>query len=473
MKDTLTSDNADAEETSRLLLPGLAPSPEGETAGGPALAWRMTAASWVGLVRRQNQDSACTSPYLAGVADGMGGEAAGDLASMVAARQLWLAAATEPQRPLAEVLAQVVRRADADIAELVRHDSSLDGMGTTICAAMFDGHQMAFVHIGDSRAYQWRGGALRQLTHDHSFVQQLIDQGHLTPEEARHHPKRSLVLRIVNGSPLSRPDQFDVTPQLGDRYLLCSDGLSSYVSPADLTHAMRQPDLEVAVDELLEAAEAAGAPDNVTLVLADIIPAGQAPVTPSAPRLWGAAAALTPPAQTADSETGETADEAGTAGIATRLGAWGIVLPESEEADDDDDKTPAPAPTRRPARPRRRLWRRLVVAVVVLAVIAGGLLGGRAWLHAQYFLGVVDGRAAIFQGVPYRVGPWYLSSVEQTSSVSLADLPVYYADMVRTWQIRPASLEDARLALAELQAKADICIAARYDPTVPAAGDCP
>jgi len=158
------------EPTDRLPAPACDEASDDEKA---AFSWQVAAASWVGLVRRNNQDSACSSPRLAAVADGMGGEAAGDLASMVAARRLWLAAAD----PSNESLTDAVSLAGADIARLVKRDRSLDGMGTTVCAALFDGRTLDFVHIGDSRAYRWRDHQLTQLTHDHSFVQQLIDQG--------------------------------------------------------------------------------------------------------------------------------------------------------------------------------------------------------------------------------------------------------------------------------------------------------
>jgi len=426
----------------------------GEPPAGPLLSWQVAAASWVGLLRHTNQDSALSSARLVAVADGMGGEAAGDLASMVLARRLWLAAGD----PSAESFLAAVADAGDDIAELVHADPGLSGMGTTVCGAAFDGHLLDFVHVGDSRAYRLRDGDLTQLTHDHSFVQQLIDQGHLTSDEARVHPRRSLVLRIVNGTSLGRPDHFSEEPRLGDRYLFCSDGLSSFVEHDALRAALGETNLEVAVDCLLEAASRAGAPDNVTLVITQIV-AHDGALDTIDPQMWGAAAALKPP-------QGETspADEA--TGIASDLKLWGV---DPAAAGRGEDVAPRTAPLR-----RRRPWTRLAVALVAAAVLAGAVIGARAWLGTQYFLGVVDERAAIFSGVPYKVGPWYLSTVEETSSINLGDLPVYYADQVRTWSIRPDSLAAARQSLATLRAEADACIAARADPAQsPASQDCP
>ena len=430
-----------------------------EITGQPAMSWRLAGASWVGLLRHDNQDSAFASPKLIGVADGMGGEAAGDLASIVATRQLWLASAGLAS-PIADGLAQAVKAADTDISELVRYDPDLSGMGTTICAAGFDGHELAFVHIGDSRAYLWRDNTMTQLTHDHSFVQQLIDQGQLTQEQARLHPKRSLVMRIVNGTPLSRPDKFVSRPLLGDRYMFCSDGISAFVEPEDLVTAMQCDTLDEAVDMLLDRASLAGAPDNATIVLAQMVPQDDA-LDAVAPQVWGAAMALRSPADTVPDDP--------SADIVTRLRSWGIdVLPPETEL------PVAPRPSGGKSLRGLHWPLRALVVLLVVVVLGVGLVGTRAWLRSQYFIGVVDEQAAIFQGAPYRVGPWYLSSIVETSQVQLADLPVYYAEQVRSWRIRPGSAAAAEQSLAELKVKADACIAYRVNPLqAPIDEDCP
>lgn len=475
--------------------------PPPECAEPAPFSWQVAAASWVGLVRRNNQDSAVSSPRLAAVADGMGGEAAGDLASMVAARRLWLAAAD----PSTVALADAVEQAGTDIARLVEQDRFLDGMGTTVCAALFDGRKLNFIHIGDSRAYRWRDGQLTQLTHDHSFVQQLIDQGHLTEDEARVHPRRSLVMRVVNGTALGAPDSFTETPQLGDRYLFCSDGLSSYVEAGAIAAALGASTIEESVDIMLEDASAAGAPDNVTIVATAIIPQDDG-IDATAAQLWGAASAMTPPdgpaPAPADRQSSAPADRPSSAptdgsaevaaegpdaadDIVAELARWGAHLPPATVAPRPSSargheakphrsaRAGASAHSAASARSARRV-RRLIVTVIVLLVLVVGAGSATAWVRSQYFIGVVDGQAAIFRGVPYKIGPWYLSRIAEPSTVNLADLPVFYADQVNDWAIRPGSLAAAEQSIAQLKTKADACIAAKADPNHTAdAEDCP
>jgi len=434
------------ERTARLPEPAAPPD---------QFSWQSAAASWVGLIRHNNQDSACSSPRLAGVADGMGGEAAGDLASMVAARRLWMAAAN----PSVGSLVGAVAAASDDIAKLVQADNALEGMGTTICAALFDGHELDIVHIGDSRAYRWRGGKLKQLTHDHSFVQQLIDQGSLTEEQARVHPRRSLVLRVVNGTPIGSPDHFTDTAQLGDRYLFCSDGLSGYVDAAAIKKAIANPNIDDAVDAMLADATAAGAPDNVTVVVTEIV-AQNDELDAAAPKLWGAAATLEPPADESE-DTIESDD------IVADLASWGAKMP-TEIA----PRTTAPRRSTALSAARRARRRGLIIGLVVLAALIAAAIGGVAWTRTQWYIGVVNGDAAVFQGVPYRIGPWYLSTIAQTTTISLGDLPAFYADKVQNWEIRPSSLQDAQDKLQTLQQQAQACIDARDGQTSPVEG-CP
>lgn len=190
--------------------------------------------SEIGLVRRNNQDSGYVSPRMLVVADGMGGAAAGDLASTVAVRHVAKAdrrfsGEGSPARPQGEemltVLSGAVADANDELADLVAWDSSLEGMGTTFCGAMFSGTQLGIVHIGDSRGYLLRQGRMKRMTHDHSWVQSLIDDGRITPEEAAVHPHRSLLLKVLNGQPQHIPDTQIVDLRLGDRILFCSDGL--------------------------------------------------------------------------------------------------------------------------------------------------------------------------------------------------------------------------------------------------------
>ena len=178
--------------------------------------------SEIGLVRKNNQDSGYVSATMLAVADGMGGAAAGDLASTVAIDHISAADAHREGEDMLTTLAGAVAAANDDLADLVAWDASLDGMGTTFCGAMFSGTQLGLVHIGDSRAYLLRNGQLSRLTHDHSWVQSLIDEGRITPQEAAVHPHRSLLLKVLNGQAQHSPDASLVDVRQGDRLLFLS-----------------------------------------------------------------------------------------------------------------------------------------------------------------------------------------------------------------------------------------------------------
>ena len=200
----------------------------------------------------------------------MGGYAGGEVASKIVIAALAPLDDDDPGEDLLNPLREAVLAGNAAISELVANDPELDGMGTTLTAILFAGNRLGVVNIGDSRTYMMRGGQVSQITHDDSFVQSLIDEGRITPEEANSHPQRSLLLRALTGH--------DVEPSLtvrearpGDRYLLCSDGLSSYISHETLTEAIRIPDPQDSADRMIELALKAGGPDNVTVIIADVI----------------------------------------------------------------------------------------------------------------------------------------------------------------------------------------------------------
>jgi protein phosphatase len=210
-----------------------------------SLTLRTAVVSDPGMVRTNNEDSAHAGERLLAVADGVGGMPAGELAS--------------------------------DIVIRVQADPATEGMGTTITALLLlrdqtgaDTGMMALLHVGDSRAYLLRGGELRQLTKDDTFVQSLVDQGLITADEARNHPQRSLITRAVQGQHVA-PTTRMLPVQAGDRYLLCSDGLSDVVTDEAIGQAMQSyPDLRQCAEQLVKLALQAGAPDNVTAVLADV-----------------------------------------------------------------------------------------------------------------------------------------------------------------------------------------------------------
>src|SRR2546429_5740207 len=234
------------------------------------LVLRYAARSDRGLVRSNNQDSVYAGPRLLALADGMGGHAAGEVASKVVIAALAPLDDDEPGEDLLTQLREATQAGNGAIAELVASDPELDGMGTTLTAILFAGSRIGLVHIGDSRAYLRRNGQFAQITHDDTFVQSLIDEGRITEDEAASHPQRSLLLKALTGH--------DIDPNLtvrearpGDRYLLCSDGLSGVVTYETLSEAIQIPDPQACADRMIELALKGGGPDNVTVIIADVV----------------------------------------------------------------------------------------------------------------------------------------------------------------------------------------------------------
>jgi PPM family protein phosphatase len=234
---------------------------------------RYAAKSDVGMVRRENEDSGYAGRTLLVVADGMGGHAAGELASSTAVATL--AELDSEDLPAGDVLTALddaMLTSAERIAQFIQADPSRAGMGTTLTAVLWRGGRIALIHVGDSRAYLLRDGELSQITHDHTYVQTLIDSGRITADEARTHPKRNLLLRAIDGTGVPEGETSIREAQVGDRYLLCSDGLCGVVTDAAIEAVLAQvPDPTAAVTELVDLALSAGAPDNVTAVIADVI----------------------------------------------------------------------------------------------------------------------------------------------------------------------------------------------------------
>lgn len=256
------------------------------------LSLRYAAATDIGRRRRVNEDSALAGPSLLAVADGMGGHPHGDVASAAAITALTEApAAGDPAAgDPAAALAAAVARASARLEELAAGDPELRGMGTTLTAMAWDGAGFAVAHVGDSRAYLLRGGDLFQITRDHTMVQSLVDGGRLTPDQAANHPHGSTLLRALLPGGDQRPDLFRQDAAPGDRYLLCSDGLSGFVPAGAIRDALAGAERPAdAVARLIALADAAGGPDNITCVVADVAEGAADPARPE-PLLLGAAA---------------------------------------------------------------------------------------------------------------------------------------------------------------------------------------
>ncbi|MRS12579.1 MAG: Stp1/IreP family PP2C-type Ser/Thr phosphatase [Actinobacteria bacterium] len=228
--------------------------------------------SHVGLVRTDNEDAFLVAPPLFAVADGLGGHQAGEIASSAAIDTLLEEA---PRVADCKALGRAVRRANAAVIEAAEVGRGRAGMGTTLTAAMIDGSRIAVAHVGDSRAYLLHLGELEQLSQDHSMVADLVRQGQITVEESRSHPNRSVITRALGSDPNMLVDTFEVEAAQGDRLLLCTDGLTSMVSDAEIARVLGSAaSAQTAVDTLVDMALAAGGHDNVTAVVVDI---GRAP----------------------------------------------------------------------------------------------------------------------------------------------------------------------------------------------------
>ncbi|HEX5596451.1 MAG TPA: protein phosphatase 2C domain-containing protein [Micromonosporaceae bacterium] len=238
------------------------------------LMLRTAALSDPGLVRANNEDAAYAGARLAAVADGIGGQPAGEVASDIVVRALAALDSAPVAADPAGALYDAVNAANQEIRAATAADAASDGMGTTVTAALLHGDQLAVIHVGDSRGYLLRDGLLFQITRDDTFVQALVDKGVLSAEEARAHPQRSLVTNAIQGDHMS-PNLGMVAVQAGDRLLLCSDGLSDVVTDEVIAQVLTAyTDRQECTEHLVKLAHQAGAPDNVTVVVADITGSG-------------------------------------------------------------------------------------------------------------------------------------------------------------------------------------------------------
>ncbi len=244
---------------------------------------RMAVVSDTGRRRRRNEDAYVCAPPLFAVADGMGGAQAGEVASGLAAAVLEEGAGDERGE---ERVASLIQEANRRVFQRSNEDATTSGMGTTMTVALVDssGGTIAFGHVGDSRAYRVRDGRLEQLTDDHSLVGELVRSGKLSPEEAETHPQRSVITRALGTEPDVDVDTFTVEAQADDLYLLCSDGLTDMVSADEIFSVLDAgDDLEVSAGALVEAANAGGGEDNITVVLFQIGDRGEVEQTAQMP----------------------------------------------------------------------------------------------------------------------------------------------------------------------------------------------
>ena len=372
-----------------------------------SIALRYAARSDVGLVRSNNQDSAYAGSHLLVVADGMGGHAGGDVASSVAIGRLAALDSETPASDIVATLEESVLEANQEILRRARDEPQLRGLGTTITALLRAEGKFALAHIGDSRAYLLRDEETVQITKDHTFVQRLLDEGRLTEDEAERHPQRSVLMRVLG--------DVDADPELdlslraahaGDRWLLCSDGLSGLVSLD--TNAATLKDIEdpgECADALVQLALKGGGPDNITCIVADVVdldalPRGvEAPST--TPQIVGSAARNRHRPTTAS-------------GPAAKAAALTREEPEIPYEDEDfSEEEP----------PRRSPWPAVVVLALLVALLGGLLWGGYAWSQRQYYVGTDGTRVVLYQGLAQDLGPVSLSEPLEVTDIEIEDLP--------------------------------------------------
>ena len=344
-----------------------------------------------GLVRGNNEDSVYAGPRLLAIADGMGGHAAGEVASKIVISTL---EPLDEDRPLGDMLSalrKAVEQANRGIADEVERDPELDGMGTTLTALRFSGAQIGLAHVGDSRAYLMRGDHLSQITHDDTYVQSLVDQGRLTPDEAANHPRKSVILRALTGAAVD-PDVSIREARTGDRYLLCTDGLSDVVSAQTLYETLAEGDPQECADRLVDLALRGGGPDNVTCIVADVVSSDYGDDVPVI------AGAFVDPTTPTSPRTNSPAERAANINRPVEV---------------------APPVVRRP---RRRYLRPAIVTVLSLAVIIAGCIIGYSWTQSQFFVGVDGDQVAVFRGVDSSFGPLKFFRVETHTDLKTADL---------------------------------------------------
>ncbi|MFC4224366.1 Stp1/IreP family PP2C-type Ser/Thr phosphatase [Lysinibacter cavernae] len=399
------------------------------------------AGSHVGMVRANNQDSGYSGVDLFVVADGMGGHAGGDVASALTIKSLQeLDREFTAPEDAASAFRDKLLTTNKVLSETVYEHPELAGMGTTVSGLITVGDQLALAHIGDSRVYLLREGEFSQITADHTFVQRLVDSGRITEEEAKTHPRRSVLMRVL-GDVDSSPeiDTMVFRTQPGDVWLLCSDGLSSYVSDTELHDILTQrTSLDGAVDKLIEKSLVHGAPDNVTAVLLETHATPQADLEPKT-----VGSASMPIAY------GEAESDSASGGGWLRGGRRVAPVPESHfEPRVDDYLDEIIAESRRRVRQRRVIW--LLAVALVAAILATGTFLAYQWTQTRFFVGTNGDTVLIYQGIQQDVGPISLSSEFEDTGIPIDSLGAFDRRRVEA-TINAESIENAREIVLRLE----------------------
>lgn len=423
-------------------------------------------------MRQGNEDSGYVGPRLLLVADGMGGHAAGELASSLAiATVADLDVHPPTNADVLTSLAEAIDNVGDAIGELIADDPDLTGMGTTITGLYWLGGRIAVVHVGDSRAYLFRDNELIQLTHDHTYVQTLVDSGRITEEEASVHPRRSLLMRALDGMNPVEADLSVREARSGDRFLLCSDGLSGVVRDTEIADLLSTGEPTGVVTRLVDLALERGAPDNVTVVVADVVerPADEElPLTP--PVVVGAAGEPRVRLQLPNTRFPDDAQpdpdrpdapapiDGGPETAPQILIDSALIVPAAEQARYDAEAAEI-------ARTDKKIKRRKVMGIVggilvVAAITAGTLFGIQSWVTSQWYVAINGsagtGTVAIYNGVQGSLAGIKLSGIDTDSGLMVGSLPLFDQELVSKG-IPAASYADAQRIVAELQSRAAEC----------------
>ncbi|MFH8616503.1 PP2C family protein-serine/threonine phosphatase [Streptomyces sp. NPDC017979] len=437
-----------------------------------SLSLRFAAGSHKGMIREGNEDSGYAGPRLLAIADGMGGQAAGEVASSEVISALVTLDDDVPGSDILTSLGTAVQRANEQLRLMVEEDPQLEGMGTTLTALLWTGQRLGLVHVGDSRAYLLRDGVLTQITQDHTWVQRLVDEGRITEEEATTHPQRSLLMRALGSGDHVEPDLSIREVRAGDRYLVCSDGLSGVVSHQTMEETLASyQGPQDTVQNLIQLALRGGGPDNITCIVADVLDAesndGLAGQVSDTPVVVGAVAehqyplndggAMQTPAGRA-SGLGRPAPQQGGFGPPGSGDGGGYDGPGPDtgydayaDATDGDDAFTKP-------RSAGRAWLKgSIFTVLALAVVGAGLYGGYRWTQTQYYVGTNDDHVALYRGISQDLAWVSLSKVEKDHpEIELKYLPDYQRKQVEG-TITQDSLDRARAKITELSAQATAC----------------
>ena len=414
------------------------------------LALRFAARSHTGLLREGNEDSVYAGPRILAVADGMGGHAAGEVASAVAIAALAPLDEDAPSSDLLDVLRNRALAANDHLRDMVNGDQTLDGMGTTLTAFLFAGPRLGLLHVGDSRAYLLRDGVLSQITHDHTLVQTLVDEGRISEQDASSHPQRSLITRALDGREGVELDLSVREVRAGDRYLLCTDGLTGPVGRLEtLLEALQLADPQDSCDRLVQLALRGGGPDNVTVIVADVVDAQGLRAGP--PVIAGAAA-----------ESPQAPPEGQDSAAARARTAEGR------------DLDPPTRPLAEPVAPAGRNHRRtaLVTGLAVLLAVAGAG-SAYAYVRSQYYVGSDETQVIVYRGVTGSVAGVPLASIQARTGLSVERLDGLARRQVERGIV--ADDRDAAMAIVDRlhQQFPDPCAAPSPSPTPGAASPVP